>query len=104
MSVKPGSVSEDGTTGVVTGPAVRAPKFTHEQDSRAIPPRQKPAQVLPPLHESVEHEPDIMIAEPSVLAEKKAYYDQIFNNSLASVMPGAGRPYSLAVTRASATS
>src|SRR5437867_3252078 len=26
-----------------------------------------------------------------------------FNNSLASAMPGAGRPYSLAVTRASAT-
>ena len=35
---------------------------------------------------------------------KKAYCVQIFNNSLASVMPGAGRPYSLAVTRASATS
>ena len=29
---------------------------------------------------------------------------QTFKTSLASAMPGAGRPYSLAVTRASATS
>jgi hypothetical protein len=30
--------------------------------------------------------------------------DQVFNNSRASAMPGAGRPYSLAVTRARAVS
>lgn len=60
-------------------PAVRAPKFTKEHDSRSVPPTQKPDITLPPLHEAVTRDPEILVVDPSVVA-KKEYYEQLAFN------------------------